>query len=95
MLDGSHFIECDCGSDEHTLRFTIDAEEQVIYTSVFLNQWRPWYGRVWIALKYVFGYECKYGHWDCTSMSRAQVDQLKQVLLEYYDLCKKAHETNS
>jgi len=88
MLDGSYFVECDCGSDEHTLRFTIDADEDIIYTSVFLNQWRPWWKRVWIAIKYIFGYKCKYGHWDVTSMSYEQVEQLKKCLLKYYELRK-------
>jgi hypothetical protein len=88
MLDGSYFIECDCGSEEHTLRFTIDAESDTIYTSVYLHQWRHWWKRMWIAIKYVFGYKCKYGHWDCTSMGYEQVEELKSCLLKYYELRK-------
>jgi hypothetical protein len=89
LLDGSYFIECDCGSDEHTLRFTIDADEQTIYLSTFLCQYRSIFQRIWVAVKYVFGYKCKYGHWDVTSMSKEQVSQLKQIILKYDELTKK------
>lgn len=37
MLDGSYFFECKCGSDEHTLRFILDREDNCIYTTIFLN----------------------------------------------------------
>jgi hypothetical protein len=45
-----------------------DPEDNELYTSVFLNQYQNVFKRVWIALKYVFGYRCKYGHWDCFIM---------------------------
>ena len=53
MLDGTYYFECQCGSDEHTLKFTLDKggdacdDVAEIYTSVFLNAWEPWYRRAW------------------------------------------------
>lgn len=55
MLDENYFFECSCGANEHTLRFAVDKEENVLYTSVFLCQYRPWYSRIIIAIKYIFG----------------------------------------
>jgi len=85
MLDGSHFIECRCGSDEHTIRFTLSIEDDdpEIYTSVFLNHWQPWYYRIWHAIKYIFGYKCKYGDWDCTLMGETEVDQLQKMIDDF------------
>lgn len=80
MLDGTHYVECECTSAEHTLRFTIDVDDEVIYTEVHLNPWQPWYKRVWMAVKYVFGYRCKYGNWDCTMLNVKQVEQLELVI---------------
>lgn len=94
MLDDSLFIECECHSDEHTLRFTIDAEDCTIYTSVFLNHWRPWYTRIWIAIKYIFGYKCRYGHFDCTSMGEDQVRQLRKMIYDYEGLCIESKVQN-
>jgi len=30
-----------------------------------LNSWYPWYYRIWIGIKYIFGYTSRFGHWDC------------------------------
>mgnify|MGYP001767292369 CR=1 FL=1 len=83
MLDGTHYFECSCGSDEHTLRFTLNKEDGELYTSVFLNDWLPWYKRLWRAFRYVFGYKCKFGHWDCWIMRREDVDKLRALIDEF------------
>jgi hypothetical protein len=95
MLDGSHYFECACFSDEHTLKFTLDKDEEdpEIYTTVFLRHWNPWYRRVWIAIKYVFGYKCKYGHFDCFIMQPDDAKRLKGILEEFeVALRKKVNE---
>lgn len=85
------YVECACNSDEHTLRYMFSvhewdgtpAKEPEIYTSVFLNDWEPWYKRLWKATKYVFGYKCKYGHWDCTLMKPMDAMKLRKLLEEF------------
>ena len=71
---------CACHSDEHTLKFGYDPEDNELYTSVFLNHYQNVFKRVWIALKYVFGYKCKYGHWDCFIMRAEDGERLKSLL---------------
>lgn len=80
MLDGSYFFECKCGSDDHTLRFTLDKEDREIYTSVFLNNYRNIFKRLFIAIRYIFGYKCEYGHWDCWIMRNEDVQNLSKML---------------
>ncbi len=85
MLDGTEFFECRCGSSEHTLRFTLDIEDpedKELFTSIFLNQYRSIWKRIWIAIKYVFGYKCKFGHWDCWIMKENDAKRLR-------DMCDK------
>ena len=60
----SEKLICSCFSDEHNLQFTYDEEDKVIYTTIYLHQYRSFFKRVWVAIKYIFGYHCKYGHWD-------------------------------
>jgi hypothetical protein len=45
-----------------------------------LNDFDPWYIRVWKAVKYVFGYKCKYGHWDTTVFDQDTTLRLKALL---------------
>jgi hypothetical protein len=80
MLDGTEFFECRCGSDEHTLRFILDVDDNCFYTTVYLNSYKTWYRRLWVALKYLFGYKCKYGHWDCWILSADDVPRIIAML---------------
>lgn len=79
ILDETHFFECQCGSDEHTLRFIYDKEHNEVYLSIFLNNPR-FCKRIWLALKYVFGYKCKHGHWDNWLMHRGDASRLIYLL---------------
>ena len=62
----NHHIVCACTSDEHTLRlmhFKADPEKgddfDEVYWSVYLNPY-PWYKRLWVALRYLFGHRSKF-----------------------------------
>jgi hypothetical protein len=85
MLDGNEYFDCICHSPEHTLRFALDldSDDPVIYTEIFLNQYRSWYKRIWIAIKYIFGYKCKYGHWDCWELKIEDAKRLSEMLVSY------------
>ena len=83
-----HF-DCQCYSDEHTLRFMLeehDAGDPEIYTSVFLGDYPRWWERVWVAIKYIFGYKCKYGHFDCFIMRAEDVDRMMTLLEKFREL---------
>lgn len=86
MLDGTHFFECRCGSSEHTLRFVLDKdpEDPGIHTEIYLNQWQSWWKRAWIGMKYMLGYSCRYGHWDCwIELSDEDAKRLRDMCDEY------------
>lgn len=85
----TEFFECVCGTEEHTLRFKLDADDIELYTSVFLNQYHGFFGRLWIAIKYLFGYKCKHGHWDCTIIKLEDTDRLIELLESYKRLSTK------
>ncbi len=86
MLDETEFFECKCYSDEHTLKFIYDEERNEIYTSIFLNQYRNIFKRINVAIKYIFGYKCKYGHWDVWILinddSKRLIELLKKIKKE-------------
>ena len=80
MMDmESHFFVCDCYSDEHTLRFTYDPEDNDLWAGVYLDRKR-WFVRLWVALKYVFGYQCKYGAFDCFSFNPKDADRMIELM---------------
>ena len=85
----THHVICACNSDEHTLRlmhFKADPEGgddfDEVYWSVYLNPY-PWYKRLWVALRYLFGHRSKFGSWDSGPMMDADaVEQLRVFLTD-------------
>jgi len=90
------FLQCACGSKEHILIFELEEylyDKDIKYveltTSVFLNNYRNIFKRIWVAVKYIFGYKCKYGQWDCTMIREEDADRLIHMLEEFKVLSKK------
>ena len=73
-------IDCNCGSPEHILRFIWNDEDLELYTEVQLRQWRSLPKRIWVAIRYIFGYKSSYGVWDCTCMGRCEMEKLHNFL---------------
>jgi hypothetical protein len=76
----TEFFECQCYSDEHTLKFTYDPQDDELYASVYLSQYRNFFQRIWTAVRYVFGYRSRYGHWDCFTLQREDAERLRGLL---------------
>ncbi len=84
----THWFDCECSSDEHVFKFSLDKDDGDFYLSVYLNNPDRWYKRVWKAVKYAFGYTSKYGHWDVTVLEAEDIERLRV-------LCDKALELKS
>lgn len=89
----THFVVCSCSSPDHIVQFVHDDDSEssygeVLYIQVQLHQYHPWYQRMWIALKYIFGYESRYGHWDCTTMNKTEARKLFEFLKTKTELDK-------
>ena len=85
MLDQTLFLECMCYSDEHTLKWWLDADPDwpQVYVSVFLESYPNVFKRMWVAIRYVFGYKCRFGHWDSFMLRPEDIGRM-QALLEAY-----------
>lgn len=91
MLDGTEFFECQCYSDEHTLKMVLDADPEYpeLFTSIYLNDYRGFFKRLWVGIKYIFGYKCKYGHWDCFCLRQDDADRMIELIQKYKEAYTK------
>lgn len=96
------YLECSCTSAEHTLRFTFDSgyfdgdEMPVIYIDVQLNRANGFWKRLWRAIRYVCGYECRFGHWDEALLLNEGVRQLRTMCdrhLEQWERWEKSRRS--
>lgn len=79
--------DCACSSPDHSIRFVYFEEDKGsdadMYLEVQLVPVNNWYQRVWKALKYIFGCECKYGHWDTWVLDHKDIDRLISMLVKH------------
>ncbi len=86
------YIDCQCDSAEHTLRFTSyewgDGPPDLCL-EVFLATHEGFWERCWVALKYICGYKCKYGHFDSAVIKRTQLPKLQTIISDYIEMHNK------
>lgn len=70
---------CDCSSTEHQIVFWHDEEDNFVYCHIHMAG-RSFWKRIVPALRYIFGYRCKFGHWEEFILSRHHTDQLQQLV---------------
>lgn len=82
-MDSKHelFI-CACHNVEHQLIFSYfeDDVDKEVFVSVHLTpEWNIW-KRIKMAIKYIFGYKCCYGHFDEFIFRKEDADRLQKVV---------------
>lgn len=71
-------ILCECGSDEHQIIVHHDIEDKEVYLHIHLTN-RSFFGRLIYGLKYIFGYHCRYGHWDEIVLNEKDSDKFQKI----------------
>lgn len=65
---------------EHQLIFSYFPEDNEVYMAVHLipeyNIWK----RIWTAIKYIFGYKSRYGHFDEFIFDKSDADRLQKIV---------------
>lgn len=72
---------CACHSTEHQIIFSRDDEDidKMIYCTIHLCP-LPFFQRIKLAIKYIFGYRSKYGNFDEFLLTEQHVKQLKNII---------------
>lgn len=73
---------CQCYNVEHQLIFSYfpDDEDKDVYVSVHLTPEYNIFKRIWIAIKYIFGYKSMYGHFDEFIFKKSDANRLQKVV---------------
>ena len=79
LMERKIFI-CQCQSLEHQVGFWYDEEDDYLYCEPHLKTHRNFFKRLWVALKYVFGFRSRYGHWDSTIFEKEDMKKLRDYL---------------
>lgn len=82
-----HYIECACDSPEHLLRIAYFSDEpDEIYLDTPLNFNYSFFKRIWLAIKYIFGYRSRYGFYQEFVLTPERVIGLRDELNKFLEL---------
>lgn len=84
----SHYVECMCTDLGHTVRFSFDPSDGELWLDVHLHRWQPWYKRIVMAFRYVFGFAPSHGHYDTTIIDLGDATRIRDLM----DRAVKAHD---
>jgi len=74
----NELILCDCGSAEHQMILHFDEDKDIgrqVFVEIHLVP-LVWYKRLWLGLKYIFGYKCCYGNFEEIILSPKHARQI-------------------
>lgn len=73
---------CQCCNTEHQLIFQYfpNDEDKEVYVSVHLTPEYNIWKRIWMAIKYIFGYKYMYGHFDEFIFKKSDADKLQKIV---------------
>lgn len=76
---------CKCSSVEHQIVFSYfkdeeDNEDKEVYVSIHLVPERNIFKRICNAIKYIFGYKCRYGHFEEFIFNNKDVSKLQRIV---------------
>lgn len=74
---------CKCQNTEHQMifsHFPDDQEDKEVYVSIHLIPDFKIWRRIVNAIRYIFGYRCKYGHFDEFILDHTDADKLQKIV---------------
>lgn len=75
-----HHFDCACADYAHSIRFVYDPDDAELHLEVHLNNYLPWYRRIWPAIKHVLGMQVKWGHYDVTLLKEEDYVRLHELM---------------
>lgn len=71
---------CQCYNVEHQLIFSYFPDDKEVYVTVHLIPEYNIFKRIWMAIKYIFGYKSMYGHFDEFIFKKSDANRLQKVV---------------
>lgn len=87
--DGIITFSCECCDPYHMIRvgiYDLDGNMPEFYMQVTADNFMPWHKRVWVAIKFVFGYPSL--KWHGVILNYRDVRLLQEKIDEYHSKCK-------
>lgn len=74
---------CECHNLEHQVSFWYDEDDDSLYVEPHLVTHRNFFKRLYVGIKYTFGYKSRYGEFDEIVLSPESQKELMKYLKKY------------
>ncbi len=86
------YFSCDCGTPDHIFRIMYftdskEAEDDYLFCSVHLTRGSFW-RRLKNGLRYIFGFDSRYGQWDEVLLGKEEALRLRNVCDKFLERYK-------
>lgn len=76
------YVDCECYDMSHVIRLTYDEIDGNLIIESRLNQFRPWYERVYFAFLYIFGFVNHRDQFDSTLIHPKKFQLIRDILVQ-------------
>lgn len=77
--DNAQILVCGCSSKEHQIVIDHDTDDNLVYCTIHLAPNTFW-TRLKYGLRYIFGYQCRYGAFEEFILSDKHIDKLEAIV---------------
>ena len=70
---------CKCSSNEHQMIITVFEDEPEVFVDIHLTK-QSFIKRLIYGIKYIFGYQCKYGAFEEVILDKTHINSLKEII---------------
>lgn len=75
------YFDCTCWDSEHVLRVIHDPDDTDEFFSIEIHlDNKTFFKRIWIGLKYIFGFRSRYGAFGCWVLHKDDTDRMIEIL---------------
>lgn len=78
MKPKKNLVLLSCCSLDHQMVISLNAG--LVVVQIHLKNYKGFFERVWVGVKYIFGYKSKYGDWDEMLLDESHIPQLEETL---------------
>jgi hypothetical protein len=86
-IEQRHIFICSCYSLDHLIAFYYDREDFELHIQTRINPEYGFFKRIWLAIKYIFGYRSRFGEYDDFIFNPDDMEKLR-----WYINMIKSHE---
>ena len=104
MKTVNEILLCECFSTEHQIIFSYIEDEEYnkdnnvlpayfgeVFMHIHLYSRKGFFSKLKYAIKYIFGYKCKYGAWEEMILSLDDIEKLEKIV-QFMKKSKKIKE---